>query len=62
MVGDRLKTDVRMARRFKMKSVLVLSGVTQSSDVKKSRLKPDIVVDSVLELTNKYWFSKLGWL
>jgi len=62
MVGDRLQTDVRMARRFKMKSVLVMSGVTQSSDVKKSRLKPDIVVNSVSELTNKYWFANLGWL
>ena len=62
MIGDRLQTDIRMANRFKMKSVLVLSGVTQSSDVKNSRVKPDLVVDSVSELTNKYWFGKLGWL
>jgi ribonucleotide monophosphatase NagD (HAD superfamily) len=62
IVGDRLQTDMRMARKFRMKSVLVLSGVTRAWEVKKSRIKPDVVVGSVSELTNKYWFGKLGWL
>jgi len=62
IVGDRLATDMRMARRYKMKSVLVLSGVTKAADIKKSRYKPDIVVSSVAQLVDKCWFGRLGWI
>lgn len=62
LVGDRLKTDIRMANKYKMRSVLVLSGVTKAADIKSSRYKPDIVVSSVAELVDKYWFGKIGWI
>jgi len=50
MVGDRLDTDVEFARRFGMKAVLVLSGVSTLEDVERSDCRPDLVVPSVREL------------
>ena len=50
MIGDRLYTDMRMARESGMKAILVLSGETKEADIEKSPWKPDIVVPSVKEL------------
>jgi len=50
MVGDRLDTDVLFAKRFGMKTVMVLTGVSTLEDVKESEIKPDLVVPSVREL------------
>ncbi len=47
MVGDRLYTDMRMARDAGLKSVLVLSGETKRSDLDASEIKPDCVVEGV---------------
>ncbi|MGQ9699674.1 MAG: HAD-IIA family hydrolase [Candidatus Bipolaricaulaceae bacterium] len=50
MVGDRLETDVRMAKEHGLVAVLVLTGVTHAEDLKKSLLQPDYVLKSVAEL------------
>lgn len=62
IVGDRLETDIRMAHKYRMKSVLVTSGVTTRSQVRKSRYRPDLIVDSLGQLADEYWLAKLGWM
>jgi 4-nitrophenyl phosphatase len=59
MVGDRLDTDVAFAKRFGMKAVMVLTGVSTLGDVEKSEIKPDLVVPSVRELI-EYIRVKVG--
>jgi len=50
MVGDRLTTDVAMAERTGMASVLVLSGATGVGDLLRSDIKPKYVVDDLSQL------------
>ena len=50
MVGDRLYTDMRMAKETGMKAILVLSGEAREADIANSPWKPDIVAPSVKEL------------
>ena len=50
MVGDRLYTDMEMARRAGVVSVLVLSGETKRADLKRCRHKPHYVFDSIEDL------------
>ncbi|WP_456367513.1 HAD-IIA family hydrolase [Thermococcus sp.] len=50
MIGDRLDTDITFAKRFGMKAVLVLTGVSTLKDVEKSNIKPDLVVPTLKEL------------
>jgi len=52
IVGDRLETDIRMAHMHKMRSVLVTTGVTKAAAVAKSPYKPDLVLNSVAQLTD----------
>ena len=47
MVGDRLDTDMAFAKRFGMKAILVLTGVSTPEDVKNSPFKPDLILPSV---------------
>lgn len=49
LVGDRLLTDMRMARESGMTAVLVLSGATKREDVAPPNV-PDVVVDVVGDL------------
>lgn len=49
-VGDRLYTDVAMGVNHGGKGVLVLTGETKRSDVEKSKIKPDAVLESLGEL------------
>ena len=49
-VGDRLYTDIRMAHRFDMIGILVLSGETTREMAEKSRDRASIVVDSIADL------------
>lgn len=51
MVGDRLYTDIAMAMSANIAGILVLSGETQRSDLEGSRFAPDLVVDSIGDLT-----------
>ena len=50
MIGDRLYTDMRMAKETGMKAILVLSGETKEADIGKSPWKPDLVLASLKEL------------
>lgn len=50
MVGDRLYTDMAMAKRADMAGILVLSGESAAEDVEKSPDPPDFVFPSVREL------------
>ena len=47
MVGDRLYTDIAMGKAAGIKSILVLSGETQLSDLEGSTFQPDFVVDNL---------------
>lgn len=50
VIGDRLYTDIQIAKNINCLSVLVLSGETTRFDYKSSVLKADIVVNSVADL------------
>ena len=63
--GDRLNTDILAGNRAKINTVLVLTGVTKESDVKKLRqdlaqsliidkdLNPDLVINSLEDIFKK---------
>lgn len=50
MVGDRLNTDVAGAVGAGMRSVLVMSGITQPADLETTDLNPDFVLSGIMEL------------
>ncbi|HOA72297.1 MAG TPA: HAD-IIA family hydrolase [Phycisphaerae bacterium] len=50
VVGDRLNTDMALARAAGVTGVLVLSGGTRREDLANAALQPDIVVENVGEL------------
>lgn len=47
MVGDRLDTDIAFAKRFGMKAIMVLTGVSTLKDVAESGIKPNLVLPDV---------------
>jgi HAD superfamily hydrolase (TIGR01457 family) len=47
MIGDRLDTDILGAKRSGAGSILVLTGHTKRSDVRKSSIQPDWVVSGL---------------
>ncbi|RLF21295.1 MAG: HAD family hydrolase [Thermoprotei archaeon] len=52
VVGDRVETDVKMGKRLKCTTVLVLTGVTSTKDLGSlpRRLRPDFVIESLKNL------------
>uniref|UniRef100_A0A7C5V4S7 Acid sugar phosphatase n=1 Tax=Caldicellulosiruptor owensensis TaxID=55205 RepID=A0A7C5V4S7_9FIRM len=50
MIGDRLYTDIKMAKDSGMVAVLVLSGETRMEDVEVSSLKPDLIYGSIKDI------------
>jgi HAD superfamily hydrolase (TIGR01450 family) len=50
MVGDRLETDIRMAKENGLTAILVLTGVTSPEDLEDSPFQPDYVLPSLAEL------------
>jgi len=50
MVGDQVETDVLGASEAGVHTVLVLSGVETRSTVRRSKLKPELIVDRVDDL------------
>ncbi len=50
MVGDRLYTDIAFGKNCKFLSILVLSGETDQEMLENSKIKPDLVFDSVKDI------------
>lgn len=48
-IGDRLYTDIALAKNSGMLSILVLSGETKESDINETNA-PDLVFDTVLDI------------
>lgn len=53
MVGDRLNTDIMGAVGVGMRSVLVMSGITQPADLETTDLKPDFILSGITELATE---------
>ena len=51
IIGDRLYTDIAVADKSEVTSILVLSGETQLSDLEYSEIKPDFVFKDLSEIT-----------
>ena len=49
-IGDRLYTDMRMANKYNMVGILVLSGETNETMANSSPDKPQIIVNSIQDL------------
>ena len=49
-VGDRLETDILIGLENNIKTVLVLTGVTDLKSYEKSKIKADLVVNSLKDL------------
>lgn len=47
MVGDRLETDIAMARENGLRSILTLTGVTTPDALEASALQPDYIVNNL---------------
>lgn len=47
MIGDRISTDIAFAKNTGMKSLLVMSGVTNETLLKQSEMIPDFILPSV---------------
>jgi NagD protein len=58
MVGDRLYTDMAMARKIGAISVLVLTGETTAADVAAAKPPPDLVVRDLGELGERFRQSR----
>jgi len=54
MVGDRLYTDMAMARKTGTLAVLVLTGETTTADVVATKPMPDLVVADLGELSEQF--------
>lgn len=52
VVGDRLETDIMMAKNSGLVAILTLTGVTSRSMLDSSPVHPDFVIDGIGELSN----------
>lgn len=50
IIGDRLMTDIKMGQDFEILSILVLTGEAQRSDLEKSDVKPDLILEKNIDL------------
>ncbi|MFW5923485.1 MAG: HAD-IIA family hydrolase [Planctomycetota bacterium] len=50
MFGDRIDTDMLMARETGLTAVLVLTGVTTRAELDPAGVQPDVILDSVADL------------
>jgi NagD protein len=60
MVGDRLYTDVAMARRAGAVGVLVLTGETTVDEARRANPPPDLVVNDLAELGERLRVARNG--
>lgn len=47
MVGDQIETDIIGARKAGVHTILVLTGVETEESLRRSRIKPDMVIETV---------------
>ncbi|MCF8002370.1 MAG: HAD-IIA family hydrolase [Halanaerobiales bacterium] len=50
IVGDRISTDIKMAKNSNIIGILVLSGVTKLKDIKGNEIRPDFVFDGINQI------------
>lgn len=50
MVGDRLETDIKMAKEAGIQSVLVMTGITTPEMLRETDYQPDYVLESVRDI------------
>jgi len=50
VVGDSLESDISMGQQAGMRTALVLTGVTRKEDLPSAKVKPDHVLDSIVEV------------
>ena len=50
MVGDKLETDILMAKKEGMRSALVLTGISSRIEAMRGRIKPDAIVESIKDI------------
>lgn len=50
VVGDRLETDILLGERAGMETALVRTGVTDETDLARSDVRPDHVIDSLADV------------
>ncbi|MBN2478494.1 HAD-IIA family hydrolase [Candidatus Micrarchaeota archaeon] len=50
IVGDRVETDILLGKKCRIKTCLVLSGITTKKDLQKIKEKPDYVIESIADL------------
>lgn len=50
MVGDRVETDIRMAKENGLVAILTLTGVTRRGDLARASLQPDHVITGIGDL------------
>lgn len=52
LVGDRIETDILLGKKLKIKTFLVLTGVTKKEDLKKNKKEnmPDYIIENLKEL------------
>jgi HAD superfamily hydrolase (TIGR01450 family) len=60
MVGDRLYTDMVMARTVGALAVLVLTGETTMNDLKSVKVLPDLIVSGLEEFSQKLRQARLN--
>ena len=60
MVGDRIYTDMEMARRAEIPGVLVLTGEATLESLKESGLTPELVLDNISVLADLLVKAKTG--
>jgi ribonucleotide monophosphatase NagD (HAD superfamily) len=51
MIGDRIYTDMELAKRVPCDFILVLSGEAKRSDLENASYAPALIVDSIGEIT-----------
>ncbi len=60
MVGDRIYTDMEMARRAEIPGVLVLTGEATLESLKESGMTPELVLDNISVLADLLVKAKTG--
>lgn len=54
MLGDRLETDILSGQRAGTRTVLVLTGVSDRAEIDATGIQPDLVIDTLAQLTRFY--------